>query len=136
MIKKPSRFRRPYLIRAYFDWIVDNQATPYLLVNADYPEVAVPREFIENNRIVLNISPEAVRDLSLSNDYITFGARFNGVHYDIVVPVLAVGAIYAKENGLGTVFEEEGDDSFPPGNNTVSIGSGSKGSRSHLKVVK
>ena len=96
---------RPYIIRALYDWIVDNECTPYLLVDALWPGVFVPPGFAEDDQVVLNVSPIAVRDLSLENDAISFTARFNGRPYDVCVPVAGVMAIYARENGQGMVFE-------------------------------
>ena len=100
---------RPYLIRAIYDWIVDNELTPYLLVNADYPGVEVPQEHVNAGRIVLNISPKACRGLHLENDKILFTARFMGVPTQMVLSPGAVLAIYAKENGRGMEFDEEYD---------------------------
>lgn len=98
---------KPYLIRAIYDWIVDNDLTPYLLVNSDYPGVQVPQEHVNGGRIVLNISPRACRGLHLENDRIVFTARFSGVSVQIYVVPAAVLAIYAKENGRGMEFGEE-----------------------------
>lgn len=98
---------KPYLIRAIFDWLVDNQLTPYLLVNANYPGVAAPVEHIQNGRIVLNISPAACRGLHLENDRIVFTTRFSGETVQIFLPPAAVIAIYSKENGKGMEFGEE-----------------------------
>ena len=100
---------RPYLLRSFYEWIVDNHSTPYIVVSADLPGVDVPKEYVENGRIILNISPQAVRTLSLENSHVTFNARFAGVSYDIYIPMRAVTAIYAKENGRGMVFKEEED---------------------------
>ncbi|MBS0285748.1 MAG: ClpXP protease specificity-enhancing factor [Proteobacteria bacterium] len=105
---------RPYLLRAFYEWIVDNNATPYVVVNADFPQVSVPREYVDNGRIVLNISPGAVRSLLLANDHVEFNARFAGVPHDIYVPMRAVSAIYAKENGRGMVFKDDEEDDTPP----------------------
>nr|WP_281648610.1 ClpXP protease specificity-enhancing factor [Parendozoicomonas sp. Alg238-R29] len=98
---------RPYIIRALYDWIVDNECTPYLLVDALWPGVFVPPGFAEDDQIVLNVSPVAVRELSLENDAVSFSARFNGKSCDVYVPVASVMAIYARENGQGMVFEME-----------------------------
>ena len=98
---------KPYFIRAIYDWIVDNNLTPHILVNADYPGVQVPLEHVNNGRIVLNISPEACRGLHLENDRIVFTARFSGVTVQVFVVPAAVFAIYAKENGRGMEFGEE-----------------------------
>lgn len=105
---------RPYLIRAIYDWIVDNDLTPYLLVNAEFPGVEVPQEHVDGGRIVLNISPKACRGLHMENDRILFTARFSGLATQIFVNPAAVLAIYAKENGRGMEFGEEYDGSAPP----------------------
>ena len=81
---------KPYLIRAFYDWIVDNACTPYLVVNADYPRCQVPSEHVENGEITLNISPTAIRDLKISNDLVEFRASFSGVVHIISAPVKAV----------------------------------------------
>lgn len=103
---------KPYLIRAFYDWIVDNELTPYVSVNAAYEGVQVPQEHVIEARIVLNISPSATRGLLLENDRIVFTARFGGKPEQIFVPPAAVLEIYAKENGRGIAFEIE--DSPPP----------------------
>ncbi len=104
---------KPYLIRAIFDWLVDNKLTPYILVDADVDGVQVPQDFVNNGRIVLNISPEACRGLHLENDRIVFTARFGGITNQIFVVPRAVLAIYAKENGRGMEFGEDLDDAIP-----------------------
>lgn len=98
---------RPYLLRGLYDWICDNHQTPYLLIDATGDDLSIPFEFVEDGKIVLNISPSAVRDLDLSNDYINFKARFSGQSMNVYFPVNAVLAIYAKENGRGMIFQEE-----------------------------
>ncbi|MGQ3892125.1 ClpXP protease specificity-enhancing factor [Legionella sp. CNM-4043-24] len=105
---------KPYLIRAIYDWIVDNSLTPYILVNAEYPGVEVPQEHVNNGKIVLNISPQACRGLHLDNDKIVFTARFSGLTVQIFVLPGAVLAIYAKENGRGMEFGEEYNEPPPP----------------------
>lgn len=104
---------RPYLIRALYDWIVDNEMTPHVLVDAGYPGTSVPQQFVENGKIVLNIGPYAVQGLAIENEAIGFSARFGGIANHIVVPIGAVQAIYARENGRGMVFAEE-DEAPPP----------------------
>ncbi|MFM8795687.1 MAG: ClpXP protease specificity-enhancing factor, partial [Betaproteobacteria bacterium] len=94
---------RPYLIRALHDWCTDNGFTPYLAVHVD-DSVDVPREYVKNNEIVLNVGFEATSGLQLGNDLIEFKARFGGVARDICVPVDHVVAIYARENGQGMAF--------------------------------
>ncbi len=106
---------RPYIIRAIYEWIADNGLTPYILVDTRFDSVLVPENYIENNRIILNISPTATHDLSLGNDGISFNARFNGLPTDIYVPAASVLAIYAQENGQGMMFGEAGEnDPKPP----------------------
>lgn len=113
---------KPYLIRAIHEWCSDNGFTPYLAVSVDARTV-VPREYVRDGQIVLNIAHDATGRLQLGNDYIEFQARFGGVARDLVVPVGAVSAIYARENGAGMSFEPEpasadeqapGDDETPP----------------------
>ena len=99
--------RRPYMLRAFYDWLVDNDLTPHLVVDATMPGVRVPVEFIQDGQIILNIAPRAVGHLELGNDAITFQARFSGRPHSVIVPVYAVQAIYARENGAGTMFEPE-----------------------------
>lgn len=98
---------RPYLIRAIYQWIVDNGATPHLLVDASSPGVQVPHEYVENNKIILNVGPLAAHGLKLGNDQVEFSARFSGKSLPVVVPTQGVLAIYARENGQGMVFNEE-----------------------------
>ncbi len=104
---------KPYLIRAIYEWILDNNLTPHLLVNADHPQAVLPEDFIEDGKIVLNIRPEATDALSLGNEDIQFNARFSGEAMHIVVPISQVLAIYAKENGKGMIFDED-EDTPPP----------------------
>ena len=127
---------RPYLIRAIYDWIVDNELTPYLLVNAEYPGVEVPQEHVNGGRIVLNISPKACRGLHMENDRILFTARFSGLATQIFLNPEAVLAIYAKENGRGMEFGEEYDGQ-PPSPPSVTSSTEKKGrSKPALKLVK
>ncbi len=99
--------RRPYMLRAFYDWLVDNDLTPHLVVAATLPGVRVPEEFIQDGQIILNIAPRAVGNLELGNEAITFNARFGGRPHSVIVPLYAVQAIYARENGAGTMFEPE-----------------------------
>lgn len=105
---------KPYLIRAIYEWIVDNSLTPHLLANANNSDAVLPRAFAEDGKIVLNIRPEAVHGLSLGNDAIQFNARFGGKPMQVMVPLAAVLAIYAKENGKGMIFDQEDPDASPP----------------------
>lgn len=97
---------RPYFIRALYEWILDNQCTPYLLVNANYPSVQVPLEHVKDGRIILNLSPSAIRGLVMDNDRVEFSARFGGVPRTLFLPIGAILAVYAKENGRGMFFDE------------------------------
>ncbi|ROP58030.1 stringent starvation protein B [Enterobacter sp. BIGb0383] len=99
--------RRPYLLRAFYDWLLDNQLTPHLVVDVTLPGVSVPLEYARDGQIVLNIAPRAVGGLELSNDEVSFNARFGGIPRQVSVPMAAVLAIYARENGAGTMFEPE-----------------------------
>ncbi|MBF8781847.1 ClpXP protease specificity-enhancing factor [Pseudomonas fulva] len=98
---------RPYLVRSLYEWIVDNDCTPHMLVNAEYPAVQVPQGFASDGQIVLNISPSAVRNLHMDNEAVSFEGRFSGVAHTLYVPVGAILGIYARENGQGMVFELE-----------------------------
>ncbi len=102
----PPRSRRPYLIRAIYDWICDSGQTPHLLVAADYAGVVVPREYVQDNKITLNIAPAAVQNLDLHQEPIWFSARFGGRSFDLQVPSGAVLAIFGRESGEGMVFGE------------------------------
>ena len=104
---------RPYIMRALYEWIVENGLTPYVLVEVSRPGVIVPQQFVKDNQIVLNISPDAVVDLNISNEAVVFNGRFGGVATDIFVPISAVAGIYARENGQGMVFDPEEPVSSP-----------------------
>jgi stringent starvation protein B len=120
-------------MRALYEWIVDNECTPYVLVDASVTGVAVPKQYVRDGQIVLNISPSAVMDLVISNDAMAFNGRFGGVAVDIYVPVSAVVGIYARENGQGMVFEPE--EPPPPPEDPGPEPSRSEG-RPSLKIVK
>ncbi|WP_111861039.1 ClpXP protease specificity-enhancing factor [Acinetobacter sp. CFCC 10889] len=98
---------RPYLARAIYEWICDNNLTPHLLVDATQPYTDVPTQFVQDGQIVLNIVPHAVHMLNMSNDAISFSARFGGVSKDIYVPMNAVLGLYARENGQGLFFDPD-----------------------------
>lgn len=125
---------RPYLIRALYEWLVDNDLTPYLLVDANREAVQVPSRYVEDGRIVLNVSPSAVRDLQLGNELIAFEARFGGSAFSISLPPEAVLGVYARENGKGMLFPDEGvERPDPPKPDRPTPPAGGKPS---LKVVK
>lgn len=100
---------RPYLLRAFYDWIVDNGLTPYILVDAQSAGLDVAGQRVVDGKLVLNIGPSAVRGLALGNDAVRFQARFGGVARALAIPVPYVMAIYAKENGRGVVFTNDAD---------------------------
>ena len=105
---------RPYLVRAIHEWIVDNSLTPQLIVDAEAEGVQVPTDYVRDGKIVLNISSTAVRKLLLENDWVSFSARFAGKPFNILVPMRAVVAVYAAENGVGMAFQAEEQDDEPP----------------------
>ncbi|MGA8136048.1 MAG: ClpXP protease specificity-enhancing factor [Pseudomonas gingeri] len=133
---------RPYLVRALYEWIVDNDCTPHILVNSEYPSVQVPQGFASDGQIVLNVSPSAVRHLHMDNEAVSFEGRFGGVPHTLFVPISAILGIYARENGQGMVFELEapleGDDGFEPDDDGPPPGSEPPrpSGRPSLKVVK
>jgi stringent starvation protein B len=128
-----ERPKRPYFLRALYDWIVDSELTPYLLVTVEGDSVQVPREYVSEGKIVLNVSPTAVRDLDLGQESVSFSGRFGGRPFPVFVPLANVQAIYAKETGEGMMFEPEpsiSDEPPPPEPPDTPPPSG------HLKVVK
>ena len=127
---------KPYLIRAVHEWIVDNNLTPYLLVDAEQDGVVVPPRYVQDGQIVLNLRPEAIHGLSLGDSHIAFRARFGGVPTAVEIPVRAVHALYAKENGRGMVFQAEEDDESPPPEASPAEEKPAKPARPALRVVK
>lgn len=114
--EEPSLSTKPYLIRAIYQWALDNGYTPQILVATDNEKVVVPRQYVQDDRIVLNIHPQSVAGLNLGNEYIWLSTRFSGKAMEITVPLPAVLAIYARENGQGVVFHDNDTDiiSSPP----------------------
>ncbi len=116
-MNSPMSSNKPYLVRAFYDWISDNDLTPYIVVDVNVYGVLVPMSYVNDGQIVLNIASSAVGTIALGSDYIEFSARFGGKLEQITVPYGAVAAIYAKENGAGTslpiehpeIDEPEGD---------------------------
>lgn len=130
---------RPYLLRALNDWILDNDMTPHVLVDASVEGVVVPDRTVQNGKVVLNISPQAVKDLDIGNDYLSFVARFSGVTSGIIIPVGAILAVYARESGQGMMFQQDetevaaGDEDSAE---ALAEEKTEKGRRGHLKVIK
>ncbi len=138
---------RPYLLRAIYQWIVDNDCTPYLLVNAVAPGVSVPVEYVENDKIILNIGPTAAHQLVLGDEEVAFNARFGGRPMEVAAPISAVLAIYARENGQGMLFTDEDEAEGESGHDadgTTADGEAAESeptgeperSRPNLKVIK
>jgi stringent starvation protein B len=121
---------RPYLLRALYEWIMDNEMTPHVLIDAEAEGVDVPAHVIQNGKVVLNIAASATEQLQLGDESIVFRARFSGKPHPIHVPMDAVLAIYARENGQGMMFAH--DDPQPP----PVDGPDDPPPRSHLKIVK
>ena len=124
--------QKPYLIRAIHEWLVDNNLTPYLLVDATVDGVQVPHEFINDGKIVLNIDPGAVRNYHADNEWISFSARFSGKAMELFIPIYAIQSIYSKENNQGMFFPEEEPSPEPP----TSPSPIKKAQRPGLKIVK
>lgn len=126
---------RPYLIRALYEWINDNKLTPYIIVDAEQPDVFVPVEYVNKGRIVLNIAPEAVHELFIDNKELQFHATFRQISRHICAPISAILAIYAQENGEGMFFGDEPGGETPPDNSKFEKNKATQ-KKSHLKIVK
>lgn len=142
---------RPYLLRALYEWINDNNLTPYILVDATQPDVVVPASTVKDGKVVLNIAMRAVEALELGNEALSFKARFGGVSQFLYVPVAAVLAIYAQETGQGMMLpadeaatEEEGLDAYEPDPHSSALDGDPEdppkppapGKGGHLRIVK
>jgi stringent starvation protein B len=135
---------RPYIVRALYEWILENKCTPYVLVNAFDEGVQVPQEHVKDGQIILNITPSAVQSLSMHDSAIEFQGRFGGISKHVFVPIEAIMGIYAKENGQGMMFDVENDgsdptdpegpDEKPDSSGEDSIGSSNK--KPSLRLVK
>ena len=102
---------KPYLVRALYEWILDNDTTPYILVDTSSDQVSIPEGIANDGKVVLNLAPTAIQNLEMTNEHVSFSARFNGVAEDLYCPISALMAIYARENGEGMMFPpEESDD--------------------------
>jgi len=128
---------KPYLIRGLYQWLLDNQVTPYILADTSSDEIMIPRGIATDGKVVLNLSPSAIQNLEMTNDYISFSARFNGVAEDVYCPMESILAIYARENGEGMMFNSEPDQSQetddPAADATAKL---KKPNPSGLKIVK
>ena len=135
---------QPYLLRALNEWIVDNGCTPQILVDSAHPDLEIPDSVRSQEKVVLNISPSAVRDLQIDNEYLSFVARFAGVSHGVLVPLEAVQAIYARENGQGMMFPEAASGESEDGKSEAGSDNGAENKTSeadkrgkpNLKVIK
>ena len=129
---------KPYLIRAIYEWIVDNDLTPHISVDAYQPGVEVPQSYVNDGQIVLNLVPRAITNLSMGNEEVSFSTRFGGMPCDIYLPIRSIVGIYAQENGQGMIFQEESPkDPEPSGPNSIkSVASSSKLSKDGDSVDK
>ena len=117
---------KPYLIRALYQWINDNELTPYVLVDATAKNALLPMDYVENGKIVLNIRPKSIDNLTMGNEFIEFSASFSGTPMEILFPVNAVMGIFAKENNEGMFFDRQDGDNTPPPENR----------KANLRVIK
>lgn len=139
---------QPYLLIAYYEWMIDNGWTPQVLVDCSHPEVNIPQQFANDGKIVLNIAPEAVANFELNHDYLSFSARFSGKSLDIYIPMNSIVAIYARENDQGIMFSPNmyGEGDAPQSSDDKNHGDNGDGpddepptppkGRPNLKVVK
>ncbi len=137
---------KPYLARALYDWMLDNELTPFVSLDTTISGVKVPLQYVKDGQIILNISPTATQDLRISNQKLSFMASFSGIVYSIDAPIRALTMIYAKETGQGMAFEagvnevyegEGGDDGSKGGGPTKPpLSKGGNGKKPTLKVVK
>lgn len=125
--------QKPYLLRAIYEWLLDNETTPQLVIDPKFPEVKLPQDLLNQDYIILNISPDAIRNLEMTNEYVFFDARFQGAPYAVELPMICIEAILARENNQGLAFapEEKSDDDPNPPEPPVD-----KSKKPNLKIVK
>jgi stringent starvation protein B len=128
------RSKRPYLIRAMHEWMGDNDHTPHIVIDVSVDGVTVPDEHVKDGKIILNICNPAAHNLKMTNNAISFRARFSGVAFDVWVPIASVLGIYAKETGQGMIFSQGADQPEPP--DPEDDIEATRGDRSHLKLVR
>ena len=129
---------RPYLVRAIYDWIVDNHCTPHVVVDASLPRVRVPQQHVSDGQIILNVAPRAVTNFAMDLEAVAFTTRFGGVPTDIYFPIGAILGIYARENGQGLMFgrEESSGDDDPRQPDPAPPAAPGGGRKPRLKVIK
>jgi stringent starvation protein B len=135
-VNKSSRSKRPYLIRAMHEWMGDNSHTPHIVVDTSIDGVTVPVEHIKDGKIILNISEAAAHNLKLTNDAISFRARFSGVPFDVWVPMQSVLGIYARETGQGMIFSQDAESAEHVEPPELQADVEETRSRPHLTIVK
>jgi stringent starvation protein B len=106
-VTQRSRSKRPYLIRAMHEWMADNSHTPHIVVDTSVDDVSVPVEHVKEGKIILNISDTAAHNLKLTNDAVSFRARFSGVPFEVWAPMQSILGIYARETGQGMIFSQD-----------------------------
>lgn len=136
MSSRPSKSKRPYLVRAMHEWMGDNGHTPHIVIDVAVDGVIVPVEHVKDGKIILNISESAAHNLKMTNSSVSFRARFSGVPFDVWVPTASVLGIYAKETGQGMIFSHASEQPEPPEPRESEKVTPSRSSRSHLKIVK
>lgn len=142
-VNKTLSPNRPYLLRAYYDWLTDNQLTPHLVVDAQVKGTQVPQQYVKDGQIVLNVADGAVIGMDMGNDIVEFNACFGNTPHQVVLPMASIIAIYARENSAGIVFEmedayrqlDENDDVDESEDDSNSKKASTK-KTSHLKVIK
>ena len=127
---------KPYLIRGLYQWLLDNQSTPYILADSGSDGVMIPPGIATDGKVVLNLSPSAIQNLEITNDYLSFSARFNGVAHDIYCPIASILAIYAKENGEGMMFPADSEEKQDSVGGVEASGKSGKPNKTGLKIVK
>lgn len=135
---------KPYLLRAIYEWALDNQLTPQIMVSDSVDGVVIPQDYVKDGHIVFNIHETAVKDLVMDNEWIMFSARFAGKAMQVQVPMEAIMAIYARENGQGIFFQDDNETSPPsPENGNAKTATPKPREeqvdnppKSHLKLVK
>ena len=130
------RSSKPYLIRGLYEWLLDNEVTPYILIDTSCEGVVVPKGLAIDTKLVLNLAPSAISKLEMTNEYLSFSARFGSVAQDIYCPIDSILAIYAQENGEGMMFTPESDEASVASEAADNTSQSRKQSRPGLKVVK
>ncbi|MCP4487195.1 MAG: ClpXP protease specificity-enhancing factor [Gammaproteobacteria bacterium] len=128
---------KPYLIRGLYEWLLDNEVTPYVLVDANSVEVQIPTGIATDGKVVLNLSPGAVQQLEMTNEYLSFSARFSGVAQHVFCPMSSVLAIYARESGEGMMFASDAEQGQVDGDKNLATDTPEgKPNKAGLKIVK